>query len=478
MSEAFFLGIDVGTQGVRVILTDEKGVLSGAEQSGINLTDAFRTEQDPHAWWEAVQLCVGKVLEEQPAAVRSRVAALSVTSTSGTVIPLDKEDRPLHAALMYSDTRQEEEGRYCRELALTYNPGGFTAFNASSGLSKILWFAGRYPEKAEQTRRWVHAADYIFGMLSGDFSTTDYTNALKTGYDVAGFRWPSYITEALPVEKEWLQEVVPSGKPTGVLLPHLANRWRLGNVRVVAGMTDGCASQVAAGAVRPGDWNTTIGTTLVVKGVTLNEIKDPLGRLYSHRHPAGAWMPGGASNTGADWISREFGEDLQEMNREAAVLTPTHFLSYPLRQKGERFPFVNEAARGFTDPSISTKGQEFAAGLEGVAYVERLAYRLAEALSGERVQAIYSAGGGSNSDVWMQIRADVLNRPVLKTANASGAMGAAVLAASQTRYSDLAEAAGAMTHIEAGFDPRAPALYEDDFGRFENLLRKKGYLKD
>src|SRR5690606_39859763 len=80
---------------------------------------------------------------------------------------------------------------------------------------------------------------------------------------------------------------------------------------------DGCASQVASGAVNIGDWNTTIGTTLVIKGVTNEEIKDPEGRLYSHRHPEGFWMPGGASNTGADWVSADFSNDLESLNQQA-----------------------------------------------------------------------------------------------------------------------------------------------------------------
>ena len=97
---------------------------------------------------------------------------------------------------------------------------------------------------------------------------------------------------------------------------------------VTTGMTDGCASQVASGAVNLGDWNTTIGTTLVVKGVTREEINDPSGAIYCHRHPDGHWMPGGASNTGADWVSKFYGGmDLGELNRDASRLIPTEHLA-------------------------------------------------------------------------------------------------------------------------------------------------------
>src|SRR3546814_8669540 len=86
-------------------------------------------------------------------------------------------------------------------------------------------------------------------------------------------------------------------------------------------MTDGCASQVASGAVSPGTWNTTIGTTLVVKGVTRQSLNDPEGRFYSHRHPDGYWMPGGASNTGADWVQEFSGkQDLDLLDTAASSI--------------------------------------------------------------------------------------------------------------------------------------------------------------
>jgi len=98
---------------------------------------------------------------------------------------------------------------------------------------------------------------------------------------------------------------------------------------------------------KPGDWNTTIGTTLVVKGVTTKEIEDPGGALYCHRHPEGYWMPGGASNTGADWVSKLFGDRVEQLNKEAFALIPTRYLTWPLMQEGERFPFASPQARGF-----------------------------------------------------------------------------------------------------------------------------------
>src|SRR5690606_7664968 len=108
------------------------------------------------------------------------------------------------------------------------------------------------------------------------------------------------------------------------------------------------------GAVNIGDWNTTIGTTLVLKGVTSNEIKDPSGAIYCHRHPDGYWMPGGASNTGADWISRLFGdENIDQLTASVNKQIPSKYLAWPLMQKGERFPFVAPQATGFAPADLT-----------------------------------------------------------------------------------------------------------------------------
>ncbi|MBC8084720.1 MAG: FGGY-family carbohydrate kinase [Hymenobacter sp.] len=476
----YFIGIDIGTQGVRVVLVDEAGTVQGSEQIVFELTDRSREEQSPRQWWEGTRRCLAALLSGLAAEVSlQNIRSVAVTSTSGTVIPLDRHHEPLHDALMYSDPRPAAEGKHCREVAQAFHPAGYTGFNASSGLSKMVWFGRNFPEQTTHIHTWVHAADYITGKLSGNFRIPDYTNALKSGYDLQHARWPAYLFEHLPLHREWMQTVVPSGQPIGPLLPALAAEFGLPPIMVVAGMTDGCASQIASGAVRPGDWNTTIGTTLVVKGVTTRELIDPEGRLYSHRHPEGYWMPGGASNIGADWITTGgFGGRLPELNAAAAGLIPTPHVAYPLRQEGERFPFISPLARGFAPESLAD-AELFAANMEGVAYVERYAYELIETLSDEPVRAVYTAGGASNSDVWLTIRSNVLKRPVYKCAQVTGAVGAAVLAASQTHFGSLTEAAQAMTQVEKEVRPSPELMraYDSGYAAFLRIMREKGFIK-
>lgn len=481
MGSAYFVGIDIGTQGARVVLLDAAGNMAGSREEAFVLSDRSRIEQSPEEWWTTCLRSLKIVMEAVKTRIDLRhIRAVAVTSTSGTVIPLDDRNEPLHDAIMYSDQRSAADGVLCKEAANRYHPRGYSGFNASSGLSKMVWFVRTYPEKAARLSKWIHAADYITGKLSGRWGITDYTNALKSGYDVRDKYWPAYIYEQLPLKKEWLPEVAPSGMPVGTLLPSLAAELGLGDdVQVVAGMTDGCASQIAAGAVSLGDWNTTIGTTMVVKGVTAAELKDPEDRLYSHRHPEGYWMPGGASNTGADWIAKEFNEELSALNERAGQLIPTGYMAWPLCQHGERFPFIAPQARGFAPPGL-TAAERFAANMEGVAYLERYAYEMIRQLSGEKIKAVYTAGGGSNSDTWLTIRSNVLNLPIYKMKHVTGAAGAAILAASQTYFSSVSEAGRAMTQIEKEVYPEAELAgkYAINYKEFVKTLREKRYIRE
>ena len=480
MNNPYFIGIDVGTQGARAVLIDVTGNVLASGEQAFPLSNQSREEQSPMQWWNDCMLCLQQVLGEVRAHIDvSQIKAISVTSTSGTIIPLRKDLQPLYNAIMYSDPRSAEEADFCKKVALAANSKGYTAFNASSGLPKMLWFINRYPDRINQLEGFIHATDFIIGKLCGRYNITDYTNALKSGYDVRNKQWPSYIWEKLPVQKQWLPQVKPSGTAIATISPALANILELPpTIQIVAGMTDGCAAQIASGAVKVGDWNTTIGTTLVVKGVTTQEIDDPHGRLYCHRHPDGYWMPGGASNTGADWVTRDFGADLKELTAQAGKIIPTRYMAWPLKQQGERFPFIAPQATGFAPDGLS-RAALFAANMEGVAYIERYAYEVIEQLSGEKVSAVYTAGGGSNSDLWLQIRSNVLQLPVYKMKHVTGAVGAAIIAASQTHFNSLTAAAKALTQIEKEVYPKKEwmAIYEQNYRQFINILVEKGYIR-
>jgi len=475
----YVIGIDIGTQGVRIAIVQSNGTIIASAVRPFALNNQSREEQSASIWWDHTWMALQEMLQQAATHINLQsIRAIATTSTSGTVIPIDDAGNALHNALMYSDKRSVEEGKLCHELAVQYNQDGFTGFNTSCGLPKILWFTKHYPQKATSINKWVHAADFITGRLSGIYDVTDYTNALKTGFDVDRCAWPNYIKKQLIDQSNWLQQVVPSGTVVGKLLPDLAEILHLPTIDIVVGLTDGCASQMASGAIAPGDWNTTIGTTMVIKGVTKKALIDPDGRIYNHRHPEGFWMPGGASNTGADWVNTDFDQnELAFLNNKAAKLIPSSHLSWPLKQEGERFPIISPKARGFAPTDLS-KAALYTANMEGVAYIERYAYELIEKLSSEQVAAIFTAGGGSKSDTWLRIRSSVLNKPVYRCQEASGVLGAAICAASKTVFSSITEAASAMTQRTLEVYPEQNLIerYEENYHKFIHMLIAKKYL--
>jgi xylulokinase len=247
---------------------------------------------------------------------------------------------------------------------------------------------------------------------------------------------------------------------------------------VVAGCTDGTAGCLASGARQIGDVNVTLGTTLIFKAIADRPLIDPQGAVYNHRHPAGGYLPGAASTTGGDWIGHYLpGADLDELTRQAAGRLPTDRLAYPLVKKGERFPFSAPEASGFGLEEIASPAERFAAGMEGVAMIERLGIESLEQLGLRAGPTVYATGGGTANETWLRIRASVSRRSFAVPRSAECAVGAAVLAA-MPYAGDCPTAIASLIRpgrqIEP--DPRWCGMYEDRYSRFCQALRARGYL--
>lgn len=467
-------GVDLGTEGVRVCVLDLQGTLyaEAAEPIVTHETVAGGVEQDPEDWWAAVGRCLRTVGTRVD--VR-QIRALAVASTSGTVVVLDARGRPLRRALMYNDARAMPEAQ---ELLAAV--GGSAFVRPTDPPPKFLWLQRHEPDVWTRTRRIVHAADFVTGRLTGRWAT-DWTHALKTGYDPACQAW-SPVLSAVGVESDRLPVVLPPGTPIGPVHARAAEATGLRpGTLVVTGMTDGCAVQVAAGAVAPGKWCSVLGTTLVVRGVTKEPLGDPQGRVYCHRHPEGFWLPGGASNTGGECLRKAFGHaDLQAMDERARAFSPTGLVAYPLVRRGERFPFIAPQAQGFLLGTPRSEFERYAAYLEGVAYVERLAYDLLTRLGATVGDVVHTAGGGSRSEVWLQIRGDVLGRVLVRPRHTGAAVGAAILAATAVVGDGLIARTRSMVRTDRTVVPRRHTqdLYAEAYGRFLEALRTRGYLTD
>jgi sugar (pentulose or hexulose) kinase len=486
--EAVFCGLDVGTQGARCVLVAESGRVLGEGHSEFRqaalpgLPDGW-FEQDPEDWIDAVRSAVHRALQAMESSSGSRrcVCALSVTSTSGTLCAVDAAGLPVVPAIMYNDSRSRAEADAVQQSGRRVAAALGYKFASSFGLPKIVWLKKNRPEAFERARWFLSPVDFIIGRLTGEWGWTDQTNALKFGYDLLMEEWPAFIERDLGVPADKMPRVQMCGERAGILRADVAASLGLQQgTPVAAGLTDGCASQISCGAVLPGDFNTTIGTTLVVKGVTERIILDPLGRVYCHLHPEGWWLPGGASNTGAECIAVEFSDaEVEALSAEALEHSPTNVVAYPLVGHGERFPFVCDSAERFVVGRPRNRAEQFVSYLEGVACLERMSFEVLEELGARVGEVIYSAGGGSRNDAWLQIRADVLGRAIARPAVTGAAMGVAIVAAMMDGGGKLSDVARRMVRLEREVTPRSDMLpaYEAKYQIFKTECQRRGYAK-
>ena len=286
------------------------------------------------------------------------------------------------------------------------------------------------------------------------------------------------MLERLGVPEDLMPSVVRSGSPLGEVCTEASRQTGIPvGTPVIAGMTDGCAAQLAAGALSEGRWNSVLGTTFVLKGFSSELIRDPNGGLYSHRAPDEGWLPGGASNTGAGVLSANFPDrDLDELGREAADHEQTGVLAYPLLGRGERFPFPADDAEGFMLGDPADEAEHFAVLLQGLAYIERLCFDYLDHLGAPIEGELSLTGGASRNRYWCQLRADVLDRPVRLPENAESALGMAVLAASAGR--STADAAAEMVRVREVIEPRPDRVerFQEPYARLLGELEERGWL--
>lgn len=454
-----WVGVDLGTQSVRALAVTGDGQVVGAGAEKLTShRDGPRHEQDPAEWWRAVAASCRLALRDVPPAA---VRGVAVDATSGTVL-LDHDG----TALMYDDTRAAGEVDRINEVgAEVWAKLGYRRMQAAWALPKLLWLL-----KAHGPGRLLHQSDVVNRHLVGHDVPTDLSNALKTGADLIAEDWPWEVLSALGVPEGVLPPLVRPGTPIGVVCAAAAEATGIpAGTTVVAGMTDGCAAQLGAGALQPGDWNSVLGTTLVIKGVTRDLIQDPLGAVYSHKAPNGDWLPGGASSTGSGMIAREFpGQDLEQLIARAAGFEPADALAYPLVSAGERFPFVAPQAEGFI---LGAGPDRFAAVLQGIGYIERLCFDYLDLLGAPVDGRLTLTGGTTRSAYWCQLRADILGRPVTLPENAEPALGMAVLASGQRQ-------AGEMVRVRETIDPRAGSAgrFDEAYLRLVDELERRGWL--
>jgi D-ribulokinase len=472
------IGIDVGTSGVRVVATGVTGSLLTETEiplSSERSPDGSLHEQDPRGWWKTVCECIQRVLAVlnlQP--IRFQIAGIAVTSTSGTLVLADKEGQPLRPAILYDDSRSAVLARQFNSLAQP----GMMRLNASLSLVKAAWVKKEEPSVWRQVRYVLHPADWLTGQLTGEFGVSDTSNVLKLGYEPDKEDWNRAVW-AVGLSREQLPAVVSPGNPVGFVCSKGSMESGLPvGTPALAGATDGMAGLIASGANQFGHANTTLGTTLVWK--VLAKCKPAISSgIYCHFHPSGAWVPGAASNTGPGSLrTGDPSISVPEMDQFANPELPTDLICYLLPGRGERFPFENPQAEAFFERDPQNRGEWYAAQLQAIGFVERWGYEVIEECGVPISDVVFSTGGAAKSPVLSQLRADILNRTVVRCLHPNAAFGAAILAASGTFYSgDTRSAIQRMTVLCESYKPSTDFVerYSQIYSRFREVCARREY---
>lgn len=409
------IGIDIGTSGARAVAMapDFSVVASGTAK----MADFSADHRDPAAWWKAVQAALGIVLESID---RSRVRALAIDGTSGTMLPVSETGEPLATPMMYNDPVDDD---IILSRIVRHAPKESAAHGATSGLAKLLTF-----QRQPGAFRVIHQADWLMGHFTGLYDVSDENNALKTGYDPISRCWPDWIGET-DADTRLLPDVLPAGSPVASISADAAAAFGLpADTVIVAGTTDGCASFLATGADRPGDGVSALGTTLTVKMLSDKPLFAPEYGLYSHRI-GDMWLAGGASNTGGVVLAAHFPDErIIALSKEIDPTRETGLDYYPLVRPGERFPINDPALAPRMEPRPDTDALFLQGIFEGIAAIEKLAYDRLEALGSPKLASIRTVGGGAKNTTWTAIRGRKLFVPFLPLASEEAAAGTARLA--------------------------------------------------
>ncbi|MFB2585797.1 FGGY-family carbohydrate kinase [Herbiconiux liukaitaii] len=466
------LGIDLATAEARVLAVDEStGAALAERRAPLPLRERSRTQRAAYGD-VAIELIAAVV-----AALGSRsldVGALSVTGTSGTVVPVDAAGAPVGDAVLYDDPRGGDELRMLTEAGLGRRPRG--------ALARAAWMNAAAGHGPASPARFVFTPDVVGAALAGTLLPSDTSHALKSGIDPVAARWDEQALATVGLPAERMPALVAPGRVIGEVAAAVASRLGLPpGVQIVSGMTDGSTGQIATGAVALGDTVGVLGTTLVLKAVSAHDVVDESAGIYSHVAPDGLFWPGGASNTGAGVLRSGATADIDPAERSAAVAGrgPSPIVSYPLARRGERFPIADAAFAGFDvlfdgasvpgDTAPDDADARFRAVYEGVAFVERLGLERLEALGVDR-RRHHVAGGAAASEVWNRIRASALGRPVVVTPGTGSARGAAALAAAARSGEPLAAVAARFAGPRRTVAPD-PALLEPLDDRYRVFLR-------
>lgn len=478
----FYIGIDLGTSALKLLLVDGDGAVRNevTKEYPLSFPQPGWAEQDPEDWWQAVQSGVPELLAGFDAA---QVAGIGAGGQMHGLVALDENDAVIRPAILWNDGRTAKEVDYLNNEIGRDKLSAYTANIAFAGFTapKLLWMRGNEPEKFAQIRKIMLPKDYINYRLTG-VHCTDYSDASgMLLLDVAHKCWSAEMCQICGVTEEQLPELYESWEIVGALTPDAAQALGLpASVQVCAGAGDNAAAAVGTGAVGAGGCNISLGTSGTIFISSERFGVDPTNALHAFAHADGGWHLMGCMLSAAScnqwWCgdvlgTKDYPAEQTPITPDKLGRNPVFFLPYLM---GERSPINDTDARGaFVGMTMDTTRADLTqAVLEGVAFAIRDSFEVAKRL-GIAIPRSTLCGGGSKSPLWRTILSNVLGIPldIPQTEQGPGYGGAMLAMVGCGAFENVQAACHTLVKIAGTVEPDAglTSRYKEQYHKFRAI---------
>lgn len=476
----YYIGVDLGTSAVKLLLMDEKGKILNvvSKEYPLYFPNPGWSEQNPEDWYKNSMDGIKELISGFDT---KKVAGISFGGQMHGLVILDENDEVIRPAILWNDGRTIEENDYLNnvigkdKLSLYTANISFTGFTAS----KILWVKNKEPENFARIKKIMLPKDYLAYRLTG-VHCTDYSDASgMLLLDVKNKRWSKEMIEICGIKEEMLPKLYDSYDKVGTLKSDIAAKLGLSDkVIVAAGAGDNAAAAVGTGTVGNGSCNISLGTsgTIFISSDTFrvdgNNALHSFDHADGHYHLMGCMLSAASCNKW--WMDEIIGTKdyaLEQKNIDKLGENSVYFLPYLM---GERSPHNDSLVRGgFFGLSLDTTRADMTlAVLEGVAFAIRDSFEVAKSL-GIKIERTKICGGGAKSPLWKKIIANVLDIKVdIIAAEEGPALGGAMLAAvADGEYASVKEAADAIVKIVDTVEPDEELVkkYNERYAHFVKL---------
>ena len=475
-----YIGIDLGTSAVKLLLMDEGGRILNivSEEYPLYFPKPGWSEQNPADWYEKTLVGMERLLE---GADKSKVAGISFGGQMHGLVILDENDEVIRPAILWNDGRTGEECDYLNNVIGRDKLTQYTANIAFTGFTapKLLWLKKHEPENFARIKKIMLPKDYIAYRLSGVHCTDVSDASGMLLFDVRNRRWSEEMCEICGVTVDMLAKCFESYESVGTVLPTVASGLGIPESCVIAaGAGDNAAAAVGTGTVGPNMCNISLGTSGTVFITTDRFEVDNHNALHSFAHADGGYHLMGCMLSAAScnkWWMDEIIKTKDYSSEQAQIgrLGENHVFFLPYLM-GERSPHNDPNARGtFIGMTMDTTRADMTqAVLEGVAFALRDSMEVAKTL-GIDLKRAKICGGGAKSPLWKKIMANVLNLELDIIESEEGpALGGAMLAAVACgEYPDVKTAAEKIVKIvdTVSPDPELAEKYQKRYDQFRQI---------